>query len=1101
MPVRAPLGPVNVHKDIILGVVSTEYHSKCNKVDNHLAGSHPPVYSSKSVNNCKMKRDKFVNIELRHPQSADVVGPHVRRQVTRSEIGRGYSVAEGSDPATDRVVTRSHIDRPVYNSIAAGECAVSRAEIARSSADRQHVASHSVEAVPTGGKGPCPREGTNDSADRRGDTTADRAHTHGPDGGAARALGGKRPNLQAHSGTTGTGAKGDCEATGYPAVGLDFHSVRRACKLDTPIMADGTRIYIDPMAYKQHRIDNWPTVRDEVGGIGEIYEEVRATGMPNAMGARRVVPSDLNIPAWERYLGGNEDDDQLLSFLYFGFPLGYLGPVSNTTEAANHTSATQFPDAIEDFIKNEKRGGALYGPFRDPPFIQWTHVSPLMTRPKTDPAKRRVISDLSFRDDSSVNAYILKNTSLGAIREHCLPTVDAFTVRVAEVGRTAYMFTMDISRAYKNFRSCPLDWPLLAVKWGGCFYLDIAVPFGSRGSSCHIQRVALAVVKILRSKGVEATMYLDDLIVLAPDERSANLHFQIARDLFQELGLPEALEKTQPPAQKVRWLGIDIDAKNMELTIPKDKVDSTVEMAKRFAEKRVVTRTQLQSILGKLLHLSKCVPPARLFVSRLLDNLRGMTSKRLKVTQEMKDDLLWFQEFSEEWNGVTMIPAPRPDRVIVVDACLGGVGGADERHAYRAALPRLVYDRPDMHINRLEALNVVVAVHTLGRPSDKGAHIRILCDNQAAVSILSTGKGHDRTILGYARALWMYQAKFSVKLTFEHLPGVDNKLADALSRAHISSYHRQEADRLVKSNRLTYIEPCMYAFSPDDFGIASHRAGLRRADQEGRGTTGRGTGQGHLAEPRHSDTEFRNILREIRSGPQGTNAPKHLLLDRVPGSDQALTGSGGQCSVQSAPPRPPNGPADGGVTAYISDNGIRGPGALEDPCASPKAPSSGLTATSGDHTAKQAGKGEGGGHGHHAHVLWRPPPVGGRPKGSGALRPDQEYYKARYEGGTRCPAYAYEMGEKYAGQLTEARSSIHAGSRKVSMPGVHVQYDDKRVTGGEPPVRPTTVPERLDHYAHPVSSAEVEGCSRAGRSGPAYLHPAQHKKGRGNHGL
>ena len=53
-------------------------------------------------------------------------------------------------------------------------------------------------------------------------------------------------------------------------------------------------------------------------------------------------------------------------------------------------------------------------------------------------------------------------------------------------------------------------------------------------------------------------------------------------------------------------------------------------------------------------------------------------------------------------------------------------------------------------ITHIEALNVLVAVHNLVSPSDRGCHIIIFCDNITAVHILITGRGHEAGLLQLA---------------------------------------------------------------------------------------------------------------------------------------------------------------------------------------------------------------------------------------------------------------------------------------------------------------------------------------------------------------
>ena len=254
---------------------------------------------------------------------------------------------------------------------------------------------------------------------------------------------------------------------------------------------------------------------------------------------------------WEHYLTEVHKDPELLSFIKYGFPMGYVGPMSNTRDVTNHTSADMYPVQVEQFIQKEITCGAVHGPMDQPPFAEWVHISPIMTGLKADPNRRRVILDLSYPADRSVNSYIKKNMVLGQARSHTLPSVDTLLRDVAELGTGAFLFTLDVKRAYKNFRTCPLDWPLLGFRWKDKYYVDTSMPFGSRASSLHMQRVAEAITAILRGEGIRALMYLDDLVVVAASQEEAWQAYEVARKLFADLGLPEAQDKRQPPAQQV----------------------------------------------------------------------------------------------------------------------------------------------------------------------------------------------------------------------------------------------------------------------------------------------------------------------------------------------------------------------------------------------------------------------------------------------------------------------------------------------------------------------------------------------------------------------
>ena len=184
---------------------------------------------------------------------------------------------------------------------------------------------------------------------------------------------------------------------------------------------------------------------------------------------------------------------------------------------------------------------------------------------------------MTFPREYSVNSYIYKNTVFGDEREHVLPRIDALVQDISSIGPGTYVSTLDVSRAYKNFKSDPLDWPLLVIKWSDKYYCDISMPFCARASSCHMQRVANYIVRILKDKD-----------------------FKTARDLLQELGFPEARGKAQYPSQELPWLSVYINTRDMTLSVPEDRLAEAIEQVKTYMKKRSMNKKQLRSLVGKL---------------------------------------------------------------------------------------------------------------------------------------------------------------------------------------------------------------------------------------------------------------------------------------------------------------------------------------------------------------------------------------------------------------------------------------------------------------------------------------------------------------------
>lgn len=154
--------------------------------------------------------------------------------------------------------------------------------------------------------------------------------------------------------------------------------------------------------------NNWPSPTSnafkQAPQFCEIYDLVKAKNLPNALGARVLIPSGLNISAWINIR--EYHDNQICHFLAFGWPIGYYSPTIPKSVDKNHPSATAHPNHVQNFIQTEKQHHTIAGPFDAPSFAPWTRLSPLMSRPKKGSDERRIIVDLSFPQGEAVNSAI-----------------------------------------------------------------------------------------------------------------------------------------------------------------------------------------------------------------------------------------------------------------------------------------------------------------------------------------------------------------------------------------------------------------------------------------------------------------------------------------------------------------------------------------------------------------------------------------------------------------------------------------------------------------------------------------------------------------------
>jgi hypothetical protein len=387
-----------------------------------------------------------------------------------------------------------------------------------------------------------------------------------------------------------------------------------------------------------------------------------------------------------------------------------------------------------------------------------------------------------------------------------LPTVDSICTIINAFEVPIMLFKIDLARAFRQIPIDPLDVAYLGISWGGEIYVDTALPFGFRHGSAICQRITDAVRFILNKHNIQVINYIDDFIAIVPASRAFEM-FELTKTILSDIGLVMSDTKTVKPAYNCNCLGIIVDTLNFTLSIPHDKLKTTISICKQFQKFSKVSKHQLQSILGLLMYLHKAIKPTRLFVNRIIALLRIAPHNGLiHVGQEFKRDLEWFCRFAQVYNGITRFDKNIIfiDYEVYTDASLSGIGARFENKVY--AYP--IEGRGE-NIAYWEALNVLVALRTW---ADKFMHktVRVWCDNSAAVSIFQTSKGSDKILQAIARNIWLLSAIWDINLVCEHIPGEQNHVADLLSR------WRSHRNPVAKLYELLNGQPEWYTVQPNN---------------------------------------------------------------------------------------------------------------------------------------------------------------------------------------------------------------------------------------------------------------------------------------------
>ena len=233
--------------------------------------------------------------------------------------------------------------------------------------------------------------------------------------------------------------------------------------------------------------------------------------------------------------------------------------------------------------------------------------------------------------------------------------------------------------------------------------------------------------------------------------------------------------------------------------IPRAKLTYIVAICKAWSKKTRAYKRELQSLIGSLLYIHKCVRPTRLFVNRILANLREAPENgTFSLSQDFHRDVSWFNAFLPDFNGRVCFDNHSKPLVndLFVDASLSGVGGIWEGSVY--AIPLDFIQGLPLHctIVHLEMINVFIALN-LWKHKLQGRTIVIHCDNMAVVNSISSGCSWDSFLGSVARNIWLLTATHDIELTVLHIPGKKNIYADTLSRWYGGGISKKMASKLL----------------------------------------------------------------------------------------------------------------------------------------------------------------------------------------------------------------------------------------------------------------------------------------------------------------
>lgn len=384
------------------------------------------------------------------------------------------------------------------------------------------------------------------------------------------------------------------------------------------------------------------------------------------------------------------------------------------------------------------------------------------------------------------------------------------------------LVTLDLKNGFYHIPVQERDWDYLGFQFEGVYYKFCVLPFGANFSPYYFCKTIRSVVQYLRQHNLHIVAYVDDFLI-SDNEHLIYESRDFVIDVLKKLGWFINFKKSDlEPTHSKKFIGFVIDTNTCHnsviLKVPKDRIQKLKHDIKRLKLKGQASARFIARLCGQCVSMTKAILPAKLMLRNLYRLLSTKASWQdvLTLDEASANDLDWWYDSLVAWNGraYSSRQSNKPVVQIATDASQTGYGGTILHTKYSAQgfWPNSIATRCS---NYREILAVYLTLVSF-KEIVKGHTVQILSDNVATVSYLVCMGGPSRQLSEIASNIWGFAIQNNISLSAKYLQGIQNKVADGLSRL-ASSYEWKLHTRIFQ-----YLNIKWGPFSVDRFANMSN---------------------------------------------------------------------------------------------------------------------------------------------------------------------------------------------------------------------------------------------------------------------------------------
>ena len=369
-----------------------------------------------------------------------------------------------------------------------------------------------------------------------------------------------------------------------------------------------------------------------------------------------------NIEFWKNELKPSHFVENIINNVY-------VMPFTSTPSpfyASNNKSSLRQPQFVSQAITKLQQNNC----------VEELKQKPYCCNPLTvaEGKKLRLVLDLRH-----VNKHLKHNK----LRHENLSTLSEM------LNKGDYFTTFDLTSGYHHIEIHPEHRKFLGFEWtfedGSTRYFQFCVlPFGL-ASACYVfTKILRPFTKRWRGRGIKAIIYIDNGIAASRSFAIAKSVREIVRHDLLSAGFVINNEKSDfNPKTKGKWLGTVIDTRELTFTIPQEKIAKLLEDITTYLNQDFLTPKQLSKVAGQLSSMHLAIGPlVRLFTR----NMYRFIEKRISwfeqklVSKNVKEELEFWRDNINIYNGYTFKPRPLTSCLLFTDASDEGYGGFVLKH-------------------------------------------------------------------------------------------------------------------------------------------------------------------------------------------------------------------------------------------------------------------------------------------------------------------------------------------------------------------------------------------------------------------------------------